>query len=147
MTVGQYAGKCQNEKCEKDVTIYKHLVNNPQVYSLVIVHQTDNVTKEDLQRTLAAVDDEIDVSQIYCADPNDLSPPALPRRAVLRHINAFALAHYVAFVWSDVANMWLLRDDTLCREVGPTFEHVKAKCVANRYQPGLLFYEVLPPGQ
>lgn len=145
-TVGRYPGKCQNPECEKDVTIHKHLVNDPLVYSLVIVHESDNVSKEALQRTLAAVDDEIDLSQIYAADPNDPNPPP-PRRAVLRHVNAFALAHYVAFTWSEIAGQWLLRDDTMCRLVGPNFEAVKAKCVANRYQPGLLFYEVLPAAE
>lgn len=94
-TVGRYPGKCQNPECEKDVTIHKHLVNDPLVYSLVIVHESDNVSKEALQRTLAAVDDEIDLSQIYAADPNDPNPPP-PRRAVLRH------AHYVALKNQEV---------------------------------------------
>jgi len=135
-TVGQFPGKCQNDKCEKDVTTLKACRVDSLVYSLVIVHESDNVQKKDLQRTLAAVDAEINVSHIY-------ADGLLPRRAVLKHINAFALAHYVAFTWSDMMGAWLLRDDTMCRIVGKTFEDVKAKCVANRYQPGLLFYETV----
>ena len=136
-------GRCQRTGCEKETTVFRHLVNKPTVYSLVVVFGSGAASKEELSRTLAAVDDELDVAQIYTADPTSRTDLP-PRRAVLKHITAFALAHYVAFTWSDLAGEWLLRDDTMCRRVGPTFEHVKAKCVANRYQPGLLFYEAQP---
>lgn len=137
--VGEYPGRCQNDECEKAVSTQKHCLSDSAVYSLAIAHESDNVPAEDLHRTLAAVDDEIDLALVYARDDAE---PLLPRRAVLRHISAFAFAHYVAFTWSDMAGSWLLRDDTMCRVVGPTFEHVKARCVANRYQPSLLIYEL-----
>jgi hypothetical protein len=136
--VGQYPAKCQNEKCEQDVTTHKHCTCDPAVYSLVIAHESESVSNQDIRRTLAAVEPTIDISNVYASEPGAARRP-MP--AQLRHINAYAFAHYVAFTWSEVAGKWLLRDDTMCRVVGSTFEEVVAKCVMNRYQPSLLIYE------
>jgi hypothetical protein len=87
-----------------------------------------------------AVEGGIDLTLVYARDDEGAPQPG-PRRAVLRHISAFASAHYVAFTWSEMAGSWLLRDDTMCSIVGPTFDHVRARCVANCYQPTLLIYE------
>lgn len=138
--VGEYPGRCQNDKCEKAVRTFKHLCSHSAVYSLAMAHESDNVPADDLHRTLAAVEPEIDLTLVYARDDEGAPEPG-PRRAFLRHISAFAFAHYVAFTWSEMAGSWLLRDDTMCRIVGPTCDHVRARCVANRYQPSLLIYE------
>ena len=139
--VGQYPSRCQNDKCERPVVTRKYRIRDSSVYSLVIVHESDSVSQEDLRRTLAAVDAEVDVASIYSSEEQPRDHPK--SRAILRHINAYALAHYVAFTWSEMAGKWLLRDDSTCKLVGDTLEDVKAKCVANRYLPGLLLYELV----
>ena len=132
--VGQFPSKCQNDKCEKDVITRKVLTAMPLVYSLVIVHESHNVSAEDIRQAMEAVDDVVDVAAIYGLEHAQL--------AQIKHVNAYAFQHYVAFTWNEMAQQWLLRDDSTCRVVGPTFEDVKRKCVENRYQPGLLLYEV-----
>mmetsp|Transcript_3943 Transcript_3943/g.11149 ORF Transcript_3943/g.11149 Transcript_3943/m.11149 type:complete len:1211 (+) Transcript_3943:1-3633(+) len=143
-TVGELPGICQNDSCAKELIKQKLHVSRPDVYSLVIVHESESVSQADIKRTLDAVESTMDVAAIYSDDP---AHPVEPKPAVLRHVNAFAFAHYVAFTWNEVANAWLLRDDSVCKVVGPSFEDVKAKCIANRYQPGLLLYEIVTRGQ
>lgn len=137
--VGRYPSRCQEDSCGRALFITKRLSSVPHVYSLVIAHESANASSDEIQRTLTAVEDTIDINAIYGHGTEASAQPCCAR---LRHINAFALAHYVAFTWDEVANYWLLRDDAVCKVVGPSFEDVVKKCVANRYQPGLLFYDL-----
>ncbi len=46
--------------------------------------------------------------------------------------------HYASYFRKD--GLWFLLDDTLVKEVGPEWQQVKQKCIANRSQPAMLFY-------
>ena len=54
--------------------------------------------------------------------------------------------HYVACFWSDAQGQWLTFDDVDVRPVGATWAEAAAHCSQSKYQPLLLFYEILAKG-
>lgn len=86
------------------------------------------------QATLGAVDDIVDLGEIY-------SGLGLGMHIYkLRSMVCYYGAHYQAFVLSPDLGKWLIFDDESITVIG-SWESVKAKCLAGRIQPSVLFYE------
>ena len=66
--------------------------------------------------------------------------------ARLRGMFCYYGQHYIACFFNSDLGQWLTFDDAKVREVGPHWRDALAKIRKGRFQPSLLFYEVLPPG-
>ena len=112
----------------------------PRVFSLQLAWETSQVAPADISATLAAVEDSLDLGELY----RGLEPGA--HRYRLCSMVAYYGAHYQAFVFVPDLQRWLLFDDAAVSSVGGWGDVVR-KCEAGRIQPSVLFYEAAPPPQ
>lgn len=75
------------------------------------------------------------------ADRKVSRSPVYCRPMILRGMICFYGQHYVAFVFNSDILEWTLFDDTLVKNVGPSWGDLIDRCTAGHYQPSILFYQ------
>ncbi|KAL4450740.1 hypothetical protein ABPG77_001096 [Micractinium sp. CCAP 211/92] len=121
--------------CNRSVPVVTWLEAAPRVFSLQIAWQSNTESPQDIAATLAAVDERLDLSEVYRVDVR-----AGTHRYRLRSMVCYYGQHYQALVLVPEAGGWLVFDDTRVALVGGWAE-VLRKCEAGRIQPSVLFYE------
>ncbi|KAI3434593.1 hypothetical protein D9Q98_002662 [Chlorella vulgaris] len=106
----------------------------PRVFTLQVAWESDNETPEAISGTLAALDEEVDLGEVYQGADRGL------HRCRLRSMVCYYGQHYQALVLVPEAGGWLMFDDTRVTVVG-SWADVRHKCEAGRIQPSVLFYE------
>jgi len=120
--------------CGRVNHVCQNLRRPPGVLTLELAWATERTPAEDIEATLAAVDDVVDLGEIYTGLPQK------EHMYRLRSMVCYYGAHYQAFVMSPNLLKWLIFDDESIGVIG-TWEAVKAKCLAGRIQPSVLFFE------
>jgi len=135
--IRSHALRCDPDEggCSAENTMSLNLRRPPGVLTLELAWATERAPAEDIRETLAAVEDSVDLSQIYDGLGQE---PQLYR---LRSMVCYYGAHYQAFVLSPDLGKWLIFDDESISVIGD-WPSVTAKCVAGRVQPSVLFFEL-----
>eukprot|EP00192_Tetraselmis_astigmatica_P005526 CAMPEP_0117673744 /NCGR_PEP_ID=MMETSP0804-20121206/14645_1 /TAXON_ID=1074897 /ORGANISM="Tetraselmis astigmatica, Strain CCMP880" /LENGTH=515 /DNA_ID=CAMNT_0005482521 /DNA_START=1 /DNA_END=1548 /DNA_ORIENTATION=+ len=108
----------------------------PGVLTLELAWATERAPPDDISATLAAVDDHVDLGEIY----SGVGPPG-QHLYRLRSMVCYYGSHYQAIVLSPDLDKWLIFDDESISVIG-SWEAAKAKCLVGRIQPSVLFYEL-----
>ncbi|PRW39333.1 uridylate kinase [Chlorella sorokiniana] len=108
----------------------------PRVFTLQVAWESHNEAREDIAGTMAAIQEVVDVGEVYRG-----VPPGLHRYA-LRSMVCYYGAHYQALVLVPDAGGWLMFDDARVTRVG-SWADVRRKCEAGHIQPSVLFYEAV----
>ncbi|PRW57724.1 ubiquitin carboxyl-terminal hydrolase [Chlorella sorokiniana] len=106
----------------------------PRVFTLQVAWETHAPDQDMVAGTLAALDETVDLGEVYQGVERGL------HRYALRSMVCYYGQHYQALVLVPEAGGWLMFDDTRVTRVG-TWADVRRKCEAGRIQPSVLFYE------
>ncbi|KAL4450742.1 hypothetical protein ABPG77_001098 [Micractinium sp. CCAP 211/92] len=136
--------EAQHQKtCDKDVggcgrpcPVNYLLQHAPRVFTLQLAWESHSEQPADIAATLAAIDEEIDLGEVYQGTERG------SHRYRLRSMVCYYGQHYQALVLVPEAGGWLVFDDTRVARVGG-WDAVRRKCEAGRIQPSVLFYEVI----
>jgi hypothetical protein len=119
----------------------------PRVFTLQLSWGTHAEDPEDIGAALRAVQERLQLSDLYQA----VDPGTAPYR--LRAVAAYYGRHYQALVLLPVGGgadgggrCWTMLDDARASAVGG-WEEVVRKCQAGRIQPSVLFYEAEDEGE
>ena len=102
----------------------------PLVFTLMLAWEP-SVLRQDITGTLAAVDFQLDLRDVY--GPQQL----VAGRYCLRSMFCYYGQHYVAFIF--IKGKFVMFDDARVSAVG-NWPAVVAKCRAGCFQPAVLFY-------
>jgi hypothetical protein len=108
----------------------------PRVFTLQVAWESHNEAREDIAGTMAAIQEVVDVGELYRG-----VPPGLHRYA-LRSMVCYYGAHCQALVLEPDAGGWLMFDDARVTRVG-SWADVRRKCEVGHIQPSVLFYEAV----
>jgi Ubiquitin carboxyl-terminal hydrolase len=131
---------CPSEQgCEARCLTYRYLVAQPDVLAIDVVWDTADPTAECVHRTVRLIPLELDLSHMF---------PSLGRRAmyVLRGMICYYGKHYNTYFFSYSKRQWLVYDDARVIPAGRTWRDIQERCRRGRFQPSVLFYEVLSRG-
>mgnify|MGYP006155268563 CR=1 FL=1 len=115
----------------------------PSVVTLGINWKTGRPDRALVAALLQCIDPFIDPNALF--DAND-DTCATERVGRLCGMICYYGRHYVACFWSEAQAQWLTFDDSYVRPVGATWAEAVAHCSQAKYQPLLLFYEILAEG-
>lgn len=119
----------------------------PPVFCLSLGWLADRIDKGSVVAALRLVSQLLDFRQLFALGMEDSVGDGSGGRSAphvyrLRGMVLYYGKHYVAVVASESMRAWLLLDDTRISVVGD-WAAVVDKCVACRYQPTILFYELM----
>ncbi|XP_017973156.1 PREDICTED: uncharacterized protein LOC18604575 [Theobroma cacao] len=124
------AGGCRRLNC-----IHHILSNPPHVFTTVLGWQNTSECADDIAATLAALNNEIDISVLYRGlDPKN--------KHHLVSVVCYYGQHYHCFAYSHDHERWIKYDDKTVKVIGGWADVVKM-CEQGRLQPQVLFFEAV----
>ncbi|KAL4450739.1 hypothetical protein ABPG77_001095 [Micractinium sp. CCAP 211/92] len=134
----QHSKSCDEDMggCGMPNSVNHFLERAPRVFTLQLTWESHSEQPADIAATLAAIDEEIDLGEVYQGTERG------SHRYRLRSMVCYYGQHYQALVLVPEAGGWLVFDDTRVARVGG-WDAVRRKCEAGRIQPSVLFYEAV----
>ena len=116
------------------------------VFSLGIVFASENPDPlKDVKPLLDCISQELDIAALTKIRTVDSAKDVILKScpSILRGTICFYRKHYVAFFRKKMSDDWFEFDDANVKPIGPSWEHAKKTIFSKKYQPVVLFYELV----
>eukprot|EP00035_Acanthoeca_spectabilis_P008230 m.150648 g.150648 ORF g.150648 m.150648 type:complete len:589 (+) comp14269_c0_seq2:115-1881(+) len=139
---------CSRAACSKTVTATNVLLRAPPCLLFGLNWATASASASEIMELLDVIQLTLNLGDMY----TNLDDRA-HRGKYVYHLSGLVCyygSHYALFTYNVEIQRWMMYDDEMVREVGPSWADVTARCKAGKWQPQLMVYvrrgsEIQPP--